>query len=342
MVNYSAIFPTGGGSANIAGFEWAEKTTDFTAEANKAYYCDTALGDILMELPSNPAPGDEVAFLLIGANKLNITTTDKIKGSALATDFVKQTGQQYLLFVLFYVDSTTGWNWDARYDSYIGNAYIGESDPLFANVVLFLLMEGQQGGTTFLDSSLMALTVSRIGSPAPTTTTSTFVGGTASGQFGASNSYLSINHANLALGTGAFTIEFWGYKTIVAGVNDGGFGFGINNANFAGVHFAIYDSKIYPFTVNNNSGVNFPINQWNHIALVREATAANKARCYLNGNLIWTGTVNNNYSETFCNVGCYSSSSYCWDGLIDLFRVTKGVARYSANFNPLTDTFLNL
>lgn len=121
---YSDLFHTAS-STNIAGFEWAERTADFTAEANKAYYCDTALGDVLMTLPPSPSPGDEVAFLIIGANKLNFITTDNVKGAALATDYVKQASEQYLLVILSYVDGTTGWSWDARYDSYIYNSSLG-------------------------------------------------------------------------------------------------------------------------------------------------------------------------------------------------------------------------
>ena len=125
MVLDSSVFPLSAGSSNIAGFTWEEKTTDFTATSNKAYYCDTALDNILLTLSSLPNNGDEIGLLIIGNNKVRIATTDKVKGNLLQTDYVKEIGENYLLIILTYVDATTGWDWDTRYNSYISDKYVG-------------------------------------------------------------------------------------------------------------------------------------------------------------------------------------------------------------------------
>lgn len=124
MILDSSVFPLGGGSTNIAGFEWAEKTTDFTAESNKAYYCDTALNNILITLPTDPLPGDEIAMLMLGVNKVNFITTDKVKGSFLNVDYGKEITDSHVLVILFF-DEIQGWDWDTRYNSLIVDSYLG-------------------------------------------------------------------------------------------------------------------------------------------------------------------------------------------------------------------------
>jgi len=81
-----------------------------------------------------------------------------------------------------------------------------------------------------------------------------------------------------------------------------------------------------------------PLNSWFHLAYVREGTGTSQAKLYLNGTLINQAINSTNYLQTFYNIGVYSSS-LCWGGNIDNFRVTK-VARYLTNFNPENDTYM--
>lgn len=341
MLKFSELYPlsVGGGSTNIAGFEWAEKTADFTAEANKAYYCDTALGNILMTLPSSPTNGDEVAFLFLGVNKLRVTTTSKIKGNLLATDYVKKVAQNYLLFIFEYIDSTTGWSWDTRYDSYITDAYIGLGDPYFNNVELLLQFEGSHGSTNFVDGSSRENTI---------TSTGTITINTSDKKYGnssllASGGTLSTpTNSNFGFGTSDFTIEFWLKNAPIIYSNE----FYLSmTGSLDGFSIGKYDNS-YPIGFFYN-GPSFPVrvvansldtNNWTHFAVCRQA---GNIRVFVNG---IAPTYNGTSSGLYDNNKNYGTTGKIEianvSGKFDAIRVTKGIARYTANFNPETDTYL--
>lgn len=79
------------------------------------------------------------------------------------------------------------------------------------------------------------------------------------------------------------------------------------------------------------------VGRWYHIAIVRESTAANKTRVYVNGQLKYTYTDTNNYSINGVVVGGYKTGFY-FPGFIGPTRVVKGSALYSTNFEPATLT----
>lgn len=159
--------------------------------------------------------------------------------------------------------------------------------------------------------------------------------------FLATNSYLRVTHANMALNTNPFTIEAWIYKSNFSSsntnTNDGLLSFGAGSTDPRIVFYT--DDLNLPFSINNlfaNKN-----NQWLHLAYVRESTATNRAKFYLNGVLAGTGTYSTNHTSTQMNIGGYSSLGlYNLEGYLQAFRVTKGIARYTANFNPETDTYL--
>lgn len=222
------------------------------------------------------------------------------------------------------------------------------NDPYFFDVLLWLRMEGADGGTNFVDSGPLGLTVSRQGTSPPTISTSQFKYGSSSAFFAANQTGLSANDSRLALGTSPFTIEFWGYKISNTAIDDGAFSWGTtassgSNPPLVRITSSSGPSTIYPFTNGSNSADVFPANQWNHVALVRTGTGTNQAKAYLNGAEIWVGTFNTNVSQTFVNIGWWNIiGTNGWDGWIDSFRVTKNIARYIEPFNPETATFLTI
>ena len=84
----------------------------------------------------------------------------------------------------------------------------------------------------------------------------------------------------------------------------------------------------------------FSNNQWYHMALVRSGTTLT---LYLDGTSVGSATNSTSFvSDTF-QIGDtqLSSTHYYFDGYIDEFRVTKGVARYTSNFTAPTKAFAN-
>lgn len=155
------------------------------------------------------------------------------------------------------------------------------------------------------------------------------------------NSYLTVTHNDMVLGTNPFTIEAWIYKSNFSSsntnTNDGIVSFDTGSSN---PRFAMYtDDLNLPLSIPNLFANKS--NQWLHLAYVRESTATNMSKFYLNGVLAGSHTLSTNLTSTQMNIGSYSNLSiYCLDGYLQTFRVTRGIARYTANFNPETDTYL--
>jgi len=141
----------------------------------------------------------------------------------------------------------------------------------------------------------------------------------------------------LALGTGDFTVEFWMY---------------LNNTNTQVMFDMRHDSNSNTaLTVFISSGFKFyagtglPVigsvstGQWYHIAIVRNNGTITS---YLDG---VAGGTESNTNDLTCEefrIGARWDDASEMNGYIDDFRVTKGVARYTANFTPPAAKLPNL
>jgi len=148
--------------------------------------------------------------------------------------------------------------------------------------------------------------------------------------------------ATNSLGTGNFTIEAWGYPTgtsvvrFIAGTGEvaGTWSLGVDNS-----------SGLIKFWKSSNtlaisSSSNATMNAWNHIAVVRSGTTLTM---YLNGASVGSTTDSSNYTVETVIVGDYGNlNGQPWQGYIDDLRITKGYARYTANFTPPTQAFPNV
>ncbi len=83
------------------------------------------------------------------------------------------------------------------------------------------------------------------------------------------------------------------------------------------------------------------LNTWYHFACVRNGSTTTM---YINGSSIGSGTSVNAASTTAPITVGYSLgfNGYALNGYIDDLRITKGVARYTANFTPPTQAFFDL
>jgi Concanavalin A-like lectin/glucanases superfamily len=180
---------------------------------------------------------------------------------------------------------------------------------------------------------------------------------TAQYKFGGSSMYFdgsgdyifaSAKGANFNYGTGNFTIEFWVYPLSgpVSTYNPAFYtNSGDGDWSDSGYGIRIHHQNVL---FGNNQQINFATavtnNVWTHIALVRNG---NTITAYLNGisngSISYTGGAalgsNNAQPALAISDGIYSGGREFLNGYIDDLRITKGYARYTANFTPPTAPF---
>lgn len=142
-----------------------------------------------------------------------------------------------------------------------------------------------------------------------------------------------------ALRTGDFTIEGWVYPT--QWTNDSTL---LRIDNSSNIFFVlIYNGQLCIHTNGYSPNINYQLfgsmslNTWNFISITR---AGGVFSGYVNG--VKSGNTN----STIVDIGCTRAfvgepSTNRFIGFIDDFRITKGVARYTATFTPPTAAFPN-
>lgn len=220
------------------------------------------------------------------------------------------------------------------------------TDPNFANVVLLLHMNGANGSTTFTDNSSSAHVVTPNNNVQISTAQSKFGG--ASGLFDGVSDYLSLPFSgNWQLSDADFTVECFvrpiswlnADAAIVgnySGASAGHWVFQITGSG-SNLQFRHADSII----VTQAATVN--LNEWSHIAASRQSGTL---RMFVNGvQLAADASFTANFSQgTGIGVGSLYPSfpnDSEFNGYMDELRITKGVARYTANFTPPTAAFPN-
>ncbi|MFN5249427.1 MAG: LamG domain-containing protein, partial [Bacteroidota bacterium] len=162
-----------------------------------------------------------------------------------------------------------------------------------------------------------------------------------------------------SLGTADFTVEGWFYfsnisttrRGIVA-LGDGANGGGPYSAwslTYLGseasnqIALSLYDGTSYDYAT---SGFTISANTWYHIAVARYSGVL---KIFVNGISYYSNTVTTNFNAVNTNplriglqyygpAGGYGGPRY-WNGYINDLRITKGYARYTANFTPPTSAF---
>lgn len=209
-------------------------------------------------------------------------------------------------------------------------------DPDFASVSLLLHMDGSNGSTTFTDSSSNAFTVTANGNAKISTAQSKFGG--ASGLFDGSGDYVSVaSNAAFEVGAGDWTAEAWMRFT---GGSDWSF-FSTSDNRFR----LLADANRWVLKSHSGSDANvFVINWtpttgvWYHVACCRSGSTT---RMFIDGTQIGSGTSSTYTASNSAFNVAGGVAPYEFNGYMDEFRFTKGVARYTANFTPPTAPYAN-
>jgi len=211
----------------------------------------------------------------------------------------------------------------------------GAADPNFASVPLLLHMDGSNGSTTFTDASSNAHTITVYGNAQVTTTSPKFGTGALLCD-GSGDSLSAPSNTSLTFGVSGFTIESWvrvnsfGARQFIFSQRDiGGFSLEITA-----------DGRLNGITPNINTltqaSATMAINTWYHVAYTR---LGNTHTLWLNGSSVATNTFSENGLSGISYIGSRDGSTSSVNGRLDDLRITKNVARYTANFTPPTAAF---
>jgi alkaline phosphatase len=220
------------------------------------------------------------------------------------------------------------------------NSYaFGAVDPNFANVTILLHFDGTNNSTSIVDSSSGARSVTANGDAKISTAQSKF-GESSLLLLGNSDYLTSSANSVFAFGTGAFTIEAFikmtnfsnQFNTVVGTRSEPS-----NSTSAWGL--SVLSSGALSFYTNgalSSAGSRFSAGTWYHVAAVRQSTTLT---LYIDGTSVASGSNSMNFTNAGLYVGSVGPNNEFFNGNIDELRLTKGVARYTANFTPPTAPF---
>jgi hypothetical protein len=223
-----------------------------------------------------------------------------------------------------------------------------------SQVSLLLHGDGTNGSTTITDSSPTPKTVTAFGNAQISTAQSKFGG--ASIAFDGSGDYAFVTSSSafdLGISNEPFTVEFWFYRNSTGNHAFLGKGGGSANWNTSTgyQYFAFIENGVLYWMWNQNIALSAPvsiststlpaINQWHHYAASYDGT---NTKLFINGTQIGSDNSNIYIAPSAANIvivgaSPVNASLISLNGYIDDLRITKGIARYTANFTPPTAPF---
>lgn len=217
------------------------------------------------------------------------------------------------------------------------------SDPFSANTTLLLHMNGAGGSTVFTDSSGFPKAVARYGNTQISTAQSKWNG--SSCYFDGSGDYLVIPSSPLWVLSGVpFTVEAWVYPlnlnatNVIPVIHSGTYG--TNDPWSIGLktNQLFCSPGANPYTVSPVDAGGNPVTisngMWHHIAL--NSTNGTTFHFYLNGAKQAESSRGMYGEQSAIGIGTFNwnNPNPFLQGYIQDLRITKGVARYTANFTP--------
>jgi hypothetical protein len=211
----------------------------------------------------------------------------------------------------------------------LGTTSGGQNPPTGTQTVLLTCQSNR-----FVDNSSNAAAITVNGTPsvqafspfAPAAAYSaSTVGG--SGYFDGTGDYLSVaDNANLRLGTSAFTIQAWIYRSAVGTAHS----IIAKGGASTGFVFQITSGNVLRFThttTNIDTTTTIPASAWTHVAAVRTNTSTNGFQLYINGVSSATATVATDFNQTdTLYIGADRSAATPMNGYISGLKYTNGTA----------------
>lgn len=229
-----------------------------------------------------------------------------------------------------------------------GIEFIKDTDPFFNSVVFLSKLDGIDAATEAIDESLTGHAITFAGTAQLDTAQRVF--GPSSLLCDGNSDYIfAADSTDFEFGSGAFTLEAWfrpssvtGTQTVLAKFNSGGdqrswsifilnnttveFWYSINGQTGDGNRFRIDGLKT------------LVIGTWYAIAIVR---SGNDLHVFVDGELLITGDVTGHTIHP--GTGRLSLGAHTTEGTpgsflnghVDEVRITKGVARYTADYTPI-------
>lgn len=219
-------------------------------------------------------------------------------------------------------------------------AFTPPTAPLTAITNTSLLLNGTNAG---IYDNAIKNDLETVGNAQVSTSVTKF--GTGSMSFDGTGDWLTLpSSQQLAQNTGNFTYEFWLYPT--TSTNQYVFTTGATPdwISSDGVSIVIYTGSFYfscgSTYTTGGSGTAPTLNVWQHIALVRNGTTVTLYKDGVAASVTLTSSANLTGTKMLVGTGTAATWSSL-NGYIDDLRVTKGIARYTANFTPPTAAFPN-
>ena len=216
-------------------------------------------------------------------------------------------------------------------------------DDNWANVSLLLTGDGTNGSQTFTDLSGSPKTLTTYGNAQISATQ--FKYGSGAMYFDGTGDYLTMPSSSDLVFQSDFTMECWVYRVAASAGYDALYTANATqawDANGAASAFVWSAGGFHGFGqpwTPYSSGASVPTGTWTHMAVSK---FNNTVRFFMNGTQTHTLSHSGDIGVSSQTQGIGIFDSYTgsprlfFNGYIDEFRITKGVARYTAPFTPTT------
>jgi len=221
---------------------------------------------------------------------------------------------------------------------YSGSTITVPTAPLTAITNTQLLLSGTNAG---IFDNAMKNDLETVGNAQVSTSVTKF--GTGSMSFDGTGDYLTAaNSSFFSFGTKDYTVEYWVYPASFIG-QPTMFDTRLSGGSVNGYADLFTTAGLFRLYIGNTviytSSTTISTNTWTHIAVSRSGTSL---RVFINGVQDGSTVTNStNMTDNACLVGINRSFNAPLNGYIDDLRVTKGVARYTANFTPPSGAYPN-